>query len=771
MKKNYLLFVGLLLGLVPAARAQYEFKDAADASSNGLGPYEQSFNTLSGTVPFTNNTTIPGVYAQAFVNGAPYQPLGLLANDGSNSGEGYYHFGTVGSSDRSFGGIAALSTGTGIGYVGIRFKNSSGKPIKNLEVQYAMEQWYNSGRQDAASVSVSYQMGGTVADLLTGTWTDVPELKVDAPSTATVIASRDGNSPSNRRVRQTTIENINLAAGQEVMIRWGYALNTNTNGNGLSIDDVVVTPQTNVFYSKATGQLNVLGSWGQSIDGTGVSPTSFTADNTTYYVQGAEADRISTTWTVSGANSKIVVGTATTPATLRIEYNKNISGRIDVSNNSVLLNRHTPTATYGPVGFTFGALGRTSTVEYNSNDTEHLILPAQYGNLKVSGAGGKRLASTVIVNGNLDLSSSARLVLDNYSLTINKGGSLLNSSPTAYVVTNGKGTLRQTVANSGTDVLFPVGSSATSYTPAALQQPNSTTARNEDVYGVRVIDNVYTTYDNAGTGTTVINKESVKKTWLVDEEVSGNSDVTMTLQWNAADETPAPNAFDRTKAYISHYSAGTFDKPASSAATTGTTPNAYKLTQTGITSFSPFVVSSRPRGVLPVTLLSFGARRAQQAVLCEWRTAQELNNDYFIVERSLSGTGFVAVGTVTGRGTTTTEQQYRFVDQQAPTGLVYYRLRQVDTDGTETYSAVVTISANATAADYLVTVTPNPGTGLYQLVAPATGRPAEIFNVLGSQVQTVAADGRINLQAQPAGVYLLRLYLPEGPRSIRIIKE
>ncbi|RZK99789.1 MAG: hypothetical protein EOO62_24490, partial [Hymenobacter sp.] len=250
--------------LASSARAQYLFTDTA------LMPYRQDFNSLSGSVGLTGNqlTALPEVYAQAEFGTLPYtsaySPTSIGANDGSNTYANYYHFGPAsGGTDRALGGIAATTTADGIGYVGIRFKNSSSVTIKNLEVQYAMEQWYNSGRQDAASVSVSYltaPVGTALTSLLegAGTWQSIAPLQVAAPSTATVIASRDGNAAANRRVRQTTLAGVNLAPGQEIMIRWGYTLNTTTNGNGLSIDDVVVTPETSVYYAKSasTAQLD-----------------------------------------------------------------------------------------------------------------------------------------------------------------------------------------------------------------------------------------------------------------------------------------------------------------------------------------------------------------------------------------------------------------------------------------------------------------------------------------------------------------------------------
>ncbi|QKG52670.1 hypothetical protein [Hymenobacter sp. BRD67] len=291
MKKVYFIGAMLLswLSAVPTW-AQYTFTDTA------LQPYVQNFNTLSGSVAMSGNQLVSPaeVYTEAtFPTGIlDYTPTTIEANDGSNSVSNYYHFGysSGATTDRAFGGIAGTSYSyDGTGYVGIRLKNGSSVTIKNLEVMYAMEQWYNSGKQDAARIDVSYQTGSAITSLLAGTWTPVPALGVNAPSTATVIASRDGNSATNRRVAATTLMGLNLAPGQEIMLRWGYALNSTTNGNGLSIDDVVVTPETGVFYSNTTGDLGLLANWDQSPWTTGQvtaasPPASFTADNQVFYV-------------------------------------------------------------------------------------------------------------------------------------------------------------------------------------------------------------------------------------------------------------------------------------------------------------------------------------------------------------------------------------------------------------------------------------------------------------------------------------------------------
>ncbi len=91
---------------------------------------------------------------------------------------------------------------------------------------------------------------------------------------------------------------------------------------------------------------------------------------------------------------------------------------------------------------------------------------------------------------------------------------------------------------------------------------------------------------------------------------------------------------------------------------------------------------------LPVEYLRFSARVEGSTVKLEWITASEVNNDYFIVERSDDGQRFDRVGLVDGHGTTSEKQSYVFTDH--PGGpLAYYRLRQVDFDGRHHLSDIV----------------------------------------------------------------------------------
>lgn len=94
---------------------------------------------------------------------------------------------------------------------------------------------------------------------------------------------------------------------------------------------------------------------------------------------------------------------------------------------------------------------------------------------------------------------------------------------------------------------------------------------------------------------------------------------------------------------------------------------------------------------LPIELLSFGAKAMDQQVLLSWQTLTEINNDYMAIERSVDGKDFEEVGVVKGAGTTFIPQSYELWDKQPYQGLNYYRLRQVDFDGTTTFSDIVSV--------------------------------------------------------------------------------
>jgi len=111
--------------------------------------------------------------------------------------------------------------------------------------------------------------------------------------------------------------------------------------------------------------------------------------------------------------------------------------------------------------------------------------------------------------------------------------------------------------------------------------------------------------------------------------------------------------------------------------------------------------------VLPVVLTGFGAARTAAGVQLRWTTASEINSARFEIERSADGVAFRSAGAVPAAGSSALPRAYSFLDAPATSSL-YYRLRQVDLDGTAHYSPVATVEGAGTGTALVAYPTPPP---------------------------------------------------------------
>ncbi len=159
---------------------------------------------------------------------------------------------------------------------------------------------------------------------------------------------------------------------------------------------------------------------------------------------------------------------------------------------------------------------------------------------------------------------------------------------------------------------------------------------------------------------------------------------------------------------------------------------------------------------LPVQLTAFLGKATETGVALNWETASERNADYFEVQRAESlADGFSSLGQVKCAGTSTQRHAYQFADAAAA-GRHYYRLRQVDLDGTESFSPVAVVETGLLAG---LTAYPTLATHTLHVSGPA-GTHLSVLDQQGKQVQ--AADIAASQQQQfdvsglPGGVYFLR---------------
>lgn len=205
--------------------------------------------------------------------------------------------------------------------------------------------------------------------------------------------------------------------------------------------------------------------------------------------------------------------------------------------------------------------------------------------------------------------------------------------------------------------------------------------------------------------------------------------------------------------------------PASNNATNGGGPN-----NSGIITGSS--------GPLPIELLRFTGALNGNEVDLDWSTATETNNDYFIIERAGADGVASEIGMVDGAGNSHALIEYAFVDKTPLPGANYYRLRQVDFNGTFSYSNWVFV--NFEPDDHYVRLYPNPA---------ATGEvQAELINYRGKTVLVRVTDAfgriiseettapqewssvlRLDLSQQASGFYNVQVVCGNDVRNMKLL--
>ncbi len=111
--------------------------------------------------------------------------------------------------------------------------------------------------------------------------------------------------------------------------------------------------------------------------------------------------------------------------------------------------------------------------------------------------------------------------------------------------------------------------------------------------------------------------------------------------------------------------------------------------------------------VLPVTLISFTAESQGKDVVLKWVSSNEINSNYFEVEKSVDGVKFIPIERVNSRGNNGGENRYQTADINPVNGLNFYRLKQVDKDGKVAYSLVVAVNRGTSIVSKM-NIYPNP---------------------------------------------------------------
>lgn len=408
------------------------------------------------------------------------------------------------------------------------------------------------------------------------------------------------------------------------------------------------------------------------------------------------------------------------------------------------------------------------TIEYDAPRTTGNELPAVIENLN-SGVHDLILDKNVEVTSNLDLNSFGRIITGNNILTVDGN---INGDVAVYdnffrVIGN---LARPFTA--GTSKPFPIGSLS-----VARWVTVNVTAM---------------TFNSGSTGTITVSQTDLPplftslcpsidcisdiRYWTITPSANINTiSADVSLSWGDDDQV-----YDLSNITVVHGTHGGAWGLENNSGGTGGWPSGHSgwgwgyVTGTNFTSFSDFTLGNKTGGSnpLPVQINSFAASIEGTKAVLNWTTATEVNNYGFEVQRCKTAQAaqeWGKIGFVKGNGNSNSPKEYSFIDNNQPSGIVKYRLKQIDLNGKFEYSKEVEVNIAVPSILSLNQNYPNPFNPVTIITysIPKQGLVTiKVFDVLGKEVSTIVSEVKEpgNYQATfdgsklPSGVYIYRLH-------------
>lgn len=178
---------------------------------------------------------------------------------------------------------------------------------------------------------------------------------------------------------------------------------------------------------------------------------------------------------------------------------------------------------------------------------------------------------------------------------------------------------------------------------------------------------------------------------------------------------------------------------------------------------------------LPVKWLSFDAMVTEEDnVRLSWKTASEINNKGFYIERAFNNLDFSQVDFVTGNGNSRAERSYTYLDANLNAGTYYYRLKQVDFDGAFEYSNLASASVKRNEG---ISIVPNPSSDNFSIRFDneIEINKVQMTDLSGHKVKApvVKLENGLILKAKklPGGIYILNLQTNSGNYGLKLVKN
>ncbi|MFN8154986.1 MAG: T9SS type A sorting domain-containing protein [Bacteroidia bacterium] len=403
-------------------------------------------------------------------------------------------------------------------------------------------------------------------------------------------------------------------------------------------------------------------------------------------------------------------------------------------------------------------------------------LPATNRNLAINNAAGVTLTSSTNSTGTITF-TSGNVTTNGNTLTL--GTSTASTGTLSRTSGHVIGNFRRWVASAiASNILFPLGTSTdyNGYTISFTSAPTGGTITGTfttgfpGVYGLPIND--------AGDECSTIGSG-----WWTFTGANGFTGGTMTMAAQA-DGFTGINDYTILHLFQRIDNANTWTANGTHQAPTGSASSPI-VNRTGVTALGQFGITSNSSNPLPVKLTRFDVKESKGQAVINWSTASEVNNDYFMVQKSTNGQDFTDLKKVNGAGTSNTVHNYSVTDPQPAQGINYYRLRQVDMNGqTEIFGPKsVTIGSKTSTSSFShLTASPNPFQSnlSIQFESAREGTTTmQIYNAAGKEIYTGSLEvtaGNNNIYLPLAdkmrpGSYIIRIGEGTDAVKVNVIKQ
>jgi hypothetical protein len=452
-------------------------------------------------------------------------------------------------------------------------------------------------------------------------------------------------------------------------------------------------------------------------------------------------------------------------------FNGNVQFGIVTSTGEMRVGQTGTTVFHGNVTVTYGHASPTmpllvGAAEFAGSSAQAINvnrnLSPRFGTLKLNNVGGLAANRPIVVTSTLDLTSGILETTEVNYVSLLDNAVAINANSGSYV----DGPVRKT----GNDAfVFPVGDEG-HFKPISISAPSSVSSVFSAQYGAA----------DHGLGTnkaleSLLVTISTCEHWKL-ENIVGTDAVVVSIGWNDYSFCGDPGYISEPNDLrVAVWDGDGWENWGNEGVYLSGNAGSIEsdvISVFGIITFGS-VLATNP---LPIELAYFEAEQVGDRIQIRWRTMTELNNESFLVERSLIGQStFETIASIPGAGISTNILDYTAFDSPMASGYYYYRLRQIDFDGSQTISNAVLVKFSSRISG-IERPYPNPvkDTLWFDRLMSIDGNDSTqlmIIDANGSTVYCGILTEMVSMSHLPSGTYIVRINSIDNQLVFKVVKK